>query len=85
MGIRDLNKKYELNEIIKGESIFFATGITNGELVDGVRIKNGNYVTETLITHKNSMINIVKKEVPITWLITVFTIKDLALVPSSIG
>ena len=66
MGIRDLNKKYELNEIIKGESIFFATGITNGELVDGVRIKNGNYVTETLITHKNSMINIVKKEVPIT-------------------
>ena len=66
MGIRDLNKKYELNEIIKGESIFFATGITNGELVDGVRIKNGNYITETLITHKNSMINIVKKEVPIT-------------------
>ncbi len=66
MGIRDLNKKYELNEIIKGESFFFATGITNGDLVDGVRIKNGNYLTETLITHKNSMINIVKKEVPIT-------------------
>ena len=29
MGITDLNKKYELNEIIKGDSIFCATGITN--------------------------------------------------------
>ena len=66
MGISDLNKKYELNEIIKGESFFFATGITNGDLVEGVRVKNGNYLTETLVTNKNSMINIVKKEVPIT-------------------
>ena len=28
MGIKDLNKKYEINEIIKGDSIFCATGIT---------------------------------------------------------
>ena len=28
MGITDLNKKYELNEIVKGDSIFCATGIT---------------------------------------------------------
>ena len=28
MGISDLNKKYEINEIVKGESIFCATGIT---------------------------------------------------------
>ena len=28
MGIKDLDKKYELSEIIKGESIFCATGIT---------------------------------------------------------
>ena len=66
MGINDLNKKYELSEIIKGESIFCATGITNGDLVHGVKIKDEKYVTETLVTHKNSMINIVKKEVPIT-------------------
>ena len=32
MGVKDL-KKYELNEIIKGESVFCATGITNGDLV----------------------------------------------------
>ena len=30
MGINDLTKKYELNEIISGDSIFCATGITTG-------------------------------------------------------
>ena len=66
MGIKDLNKKYNLNEIIRGDSIFCATGITSGDLVSGVKLENGKYVTETLVTHKHSMINIVKKEVPIT-------------------
>ena len=36
MGIKDLNKKYQLNEIVKGESIFCATGITSGDLMKGV-------------------------------------------------
>ena len=66
MGIKDLNKKYDLNEIVKGDSIFCATGISSGELVNGVKLENGNFITETLVTHKNSAINIVKKEVPIT-------------------
>ena len=85
MGISELNKKYELNEIVKGESIFCATGITSGDLVNGVKLENGKFITETLVTHKNSMINIVKSEVPFTWLIAVFTIKVHPLVPSSIG
>jgi len=66
MGIKDLNRKYDLNEIVRGDSIFCATGITSGELVNGVKLENGKFITETLVTHKNSMINIVKKEVPIT-------------------
>ncbi len=85
MGIKDLNRKYDLNEIVRGDSIFCATGITSGDLVNGVKLENGKFITETLVTHKNSMINIVKKEVPITWLIASFTIKDQFLVPSSIG
>ena len=39
MGITNLNKKYELNEIIKGDSIFCATGITTGDVVSGIKIK----------------------------------------------
>ncbi len=66
MGIKDLNRKYDLNEIVRGDSIFCATGITSGDLVNGVKLENGKFITETLVTHKNSMINIVKKEVPIT-------------------
>ena len=66
MGIEDLNKKYNLNEIIKGESIFCATGITSGDLVNGVNKIDNKYITETLVTHKNSHIGIVKKEVSIT-------------------
>ena len=65
MGIKDLNKKYNLNEIVKGESIFCATGITSGDLVNGVKCENGKFITETLVTHKNYSIKIVKKEVPI--------------------
>ncbi len=66
MGIKDLNKKYNLNEIIKGESIFCATGITSGDLVNGVNKIDNKYITETLVTHKNSQIGVVKKEASIT-------------------
>ena len=66
MGIEDLNKKYNLHEIVRGETIFCATGITSGDLVKGVNKIDNNYITETLVTHKNSEIGIVKKEVSIT-------------------
>ena len=54
MGIDDLNKKYDLKEIVKGDSIFCATGITSGDLVNGVKIINNHFVSETLVTHKSS-------------------------------
>ena len=54
MGIKDLKKKYDLNEIIKGDSIFCATGITSGDLVRGVNVQDNKYTTETLVTHKSS-------------------------------
>ena len=54
MGINDLNKKYELNEIVKGDSIFCATGITGSDVLSGIQINDNNYTSETLVTHKNS-------------------------------
>ena len=44
MGIEDLNKKYELNEIIKGDSIFCATGITSTEMVAAVKKENTKFI-----------------------------------------
>ena len=54
MGIKDLKRKYMLNEIITGDSIFCATGITTGDLVSGIQIENKEFISETLITHKSS-------------------------------
>ena len=54
MGITDLNKKYDLSEIVKGDTIFCATGITTNDFLSGIKIDNINYITETLVTHKNS-------------------------------
>jgi len=54
MGIVDLDKKYDLKEIVKGDSIFCATGITSSEVLTGININNNNYTSETLVTHKSS-------------------------------
>jgi fructose-1,6-bisphosphatase II / sedoheptulose-1,7-bisphosphatase len=54
MGINDLKKKYELNEIVTGDSIFCATGITSGDLVSGIEIEGNEFISETLVTHKSS-------------------------------
>tara|TARA_B100000035_G_C20998632_1_gene553753 strand:- start:494 stop:1438 length:945 start_codon:yes stop_codon:yes gene_type:complete len=63
MGIEDLNKKYNINEIVSGDSIFCATGITSGDLVSGIDINNDTFTSETLITHKSSGL---KKNLKIT-------------------
>jgi fructose-1,6-bisphosphatase II / sedoheptulose-1,7-bisphosphatase len=54
MGITDFNKKYELNEIIKGDSLFCASGITSSEVLKGIKIDGNKYISETLVTHKKS-------------------------------
>ena len=63
MGITELNKKYELNEIVKGDSLFCATGITNSEVLSGITINKNEFVSETLITHKDSNFKEIVKSV----------------------
>jgi len=66
MGISDLNKKYELNEIVKGDSIFCATGITTSDFLSGIEINNNDYISETLVTHKGTNFKkIIRKTNPI--------------------
>ena len=54
MGINDFTQKYELNEIVSGDSVFCATGITSGDLVSGIKISDDKFISETLITHKST-------------------------------
>ena len=63
MGITNLSKKYELDEIVKGDSIFCATGITSGDLVSGIITENNKFITETLVTHKSTGLKKIIKKV----------------------
>jgi fructose-1,6-bisphosphatase II / sedoheptulose-1,7-bisphosphatase len=48
-GIKDLNRKYSLNELVSGDVIFAATGVTNGTMLDGVKWEPGYVNTHTVI------------------------------------
>tara|TARA_Y100000591_G_scaffold290941_1_gene277124 strand:- start:67 stop:1011 length:945 start_codon:yes stop_codon:yes gene_type:complete len=61
MGINDLTKKYELKEIVCGDSIFCASGITSGDLVSGIKIEDNEFISETLVTHKSTGLKKVTK------------------------
>jgi len=55
-GITDLDRKYDLNELASSECLFVATGVTDGDLVEGVRTENGKVSTETLIMQSSGSI-----------------------------
>ena len=42
------------SEIVKGDSIFCASGITNSDVLKGITIEGDKFVSETLVTHKNT-------------------------------
>ena len=55
MGITDLDRKYEINEIVKGDVIFCATAITDTMAMKAVISEDDHYyMTETLVTHKQT-------------------------------
>ena len=54
MGIKDLDQKYNINDMIKGDVIFCATGITDGKLVKGIENLGTKFRSETYVTHKSS-------------------------------
>ena len=54
MGIKNLDRKYNINDIIKGDVIFCATGITDGKLVKGIENLGTKFRSETYVTHKSS-------------------------------
>ena len=48
IGIDDINRKYNMNDLAKGDVIFSATGVTDGSMLSGV--KYGNTVnTQTVV------------------------------------
>ena len=58
MGIQDLNKKYNIDELIKGDVFFCATAVTNGDIVDGIIDNGDSFIASTYALHKKSKTNI---------------------------
>jgi fructose-1,6-bisphosphatase II / sedoheptulose-1,7-bisphosphatase len=56
LGINDLNKKYVLDEMIKGDVIFCASGVTNSDLVKGILVSDNQFRVSTLVLHKSQNI-----------------------------
>jgi fructose-1,6-bisphosphatase II / sedoheptulose-1,7-bisphosphatase len=54
LGLTDFDKKYSLHEIVRADAIFAATGVTDGALLDGVRIEGGFLHTHTLVMNSSS-------------------------------
>ena len=57
LGIVDLNKKYSIEDMIKGDVIFCATGVTDGDLVKGIRDSGNFFESQTFVLHKSSKTN----------------------------
>ena len=57
LGIKDLQQKYNIDDMVKGDVIFCATGVTDGDLVNGIKDENDTFVSETLVLHKSSKTN----------------------------
>lgn len=49
MGIEDVAKKYSMEDMAQGDVLFAATGVTKGNLLDGVRFKGGKIITDTVV------------------------------------
>ena len=64
LGIKNLNRKYNIEDMIKGDVIFCATGVTDGNLVKGIKDLGNTFSTETLVFHKSSKTNkIIKNQI----------------------
>tara|TARA_B100001250_G_scaffold233543_1_gene200523 strand:- start:460 stop:1038 length:579 start_codon:yes stop_codon:yes gene_type:complete len=57
MGIDDLRRKYNIDDMIKGDVMFCATAITNGDLANGIEDQQEFYEASTIALHKNGKIN----------------------------
>ena len=66
LGITNLNKKYSIDDMIKNDVIFCATGVTDGDMLKGIKINDDTFEANSFILHKSQNIsktisNIIKK------------------------
>jgi fructose-1,6-bisphosphatase II / sedoheptulose-1,7-bisphosphatase len=53
-GVEDLNRIYKLGDLVKGDAIFAATGVTDGSLLQGVKRRKDCMTTESVVMRASS-------------------------------
>ena len=54
MGIKDPRRKYQIEDMVKGECLFAATGVTDGRMLRGVQFGREVLETETVVMRSTS-------------------------------
>ncbi|MEM7068882.1 MAG: class II fructose-bisphosphatase [Pseudomonadota bacterium] len=54
MGVEDPNKKYTMVEMAKGDVLFAATGVTDGNMLSGVKFGRNEISTHTVVMRSSS-------------------------------
>jgi fructose-1,6-bisphosphatase II / sedoheptulose-1,7-bisphosphatase len=64
-GLKDAGRRFELSDLVSGDVLFAATGVTKGELLDGVRRDNGHILTHTMVmTSADGMVRKIRSSAP---------------------
>ena len=56
LGITDYKRKYNIDDMVKGDVIFCATGVTSGDLAKGVKDLGNEFEVNTFALHKSRKI-----------------------------
>ena len=67
LGIKDFGKKYNITDMVKGDIIFCATGVTNGDLVKGIKVTKDKFEVNSLALHKSQNIKKIIKNTYNRW------------------
>ena len=54
MGINDPRRKYQIEDMVKGECLFAATGVTDGRMLRGVQFGREIIETDTVVMRSTS-------------------------------
>ena len=64
LGITDLKRKYNISDMVKGDVIFCATGVTDGDMLKGIYLINDNaFEATTFALHKSQKISKIAKNI----------------------
>ena len=57
LGINNFKKKYNIDDMVKGDVIFCASGVTSGDLAEGIKHYENKYEVSTFVLHKSKKIS----------------------------